>query len=80
MALEMVRDEEEEEGRRHVYSFSHSSLSSASLPLPPLPLFPPPLPPPPLPPLDNVHFQHTAQLVQALTEQEVQFRLQVTVT
>lgn len=29
---------------------------------------------------DNVHFQHTAHLVQALTEEEIQFRVQVTVT
>ncbi len=26
---------------------------------------------------DNVHFQHTAQLVEALTQADVQFRLQV---
>ena len=26
---------------------------------------------------DNVHFQHTAQLVQALTNEEILFRLQV---
>ena len=27
--------------------------------------------------IDNVHFQNTAQMVQALTEEDVQFRLQV---
>ena len=31
-------------------------------------------------PPDNVHFQHTAQLVHTLTEMEVQFRLQVIVS
>ena len=29
--------------------------------------------------LDNVHYQHTAQMVKALTEAEVKFRVQVTV-
>ncbi len=33
--------------------------------------------PPFLPLLDNVHFQHTAQLARALTEADVQFRMQV---
>ena len=28
-------------------------------------------------PLDNVHYQHTAQLAEALTQADVQFRMQV---
>ena len=84
MALEMV-------GGACVAGVGGWVLKALSLSLPPsLPLsFCPPTPLPPSSLLlslplhsstDNVHFQHTAKLVQVLTDKEVQFRVQVSIT